>query len=64
MDVVITANQSGGSFWIQVRTLCTPNVSAEAILEYSDGNGTKEQSTRPAFDAYPRGRVRNKKCHV
>ncbi|KAI5736662.1 hypothetical protein M8J76_005883 [Diaphorina citri] len=59
MDVVITANQSGGSFWIQVRTLCTPNVSAEAILEYSEGNGTKEQSTRPAFDAYPRGRSLN-----
>uniref|UniRef100_A0A8D9B1A8 Laccase-3 n=1 Tax=Cacopsylla melanoneura TaxID=428564 RepID=A0A8D9B1A8_9HEMI len=59
MDVVINTNQTGGQFWIQVKTLCEPKVSAEAILEYEDGDKGIKRSNKPGFDTFPRGRSLN-----
>lgn len=58
MDFIINANQTVKNYWIQIKTLCTPNVSAQAILQYT-GADSETLSSEPSFDAYPRGRSLN-----
>uniref|UniRef100_A0A8D8UU38 Laccase-2 n=1 Tax=Cacopsylla melanoneura TaxID=428564 RepID=A0A8D8UU38_9HEMI len=59
VDVVINCNQEPNLFWIQAKTICDTQITAEAVLQYSSGQKLKYVSKRPNSSAFKRGKSLN-----